>query len=104
MGTLSPAQRFGCRRGGHSVPGAAPWYRLSEVKIPKKRWRPDIRPARLSGLALLLFYVAKRGDMLHRTNSQATRLQQPVAPRKKYLQQVWLCPGRRQQDYGVTVL
>src|SRR5215213_4199470 len=41
---------------------------------------------------------------LHRTNSPATRLQQPVATRNKSSQQVWLYPGRRQQDHVVPLL
>ena|SRR5215211_7063445 len=104
MGTLSPAQRLVAGAVVTAYRRAAPWHRLSEVKIPKERGRPDIRPARLSGLALLLFCVAKRGDMLHRTNSPATRLQQPVAPRNKSSLQVWLYPDRRRQDPGVTLL
>src|SRR5215207_6883764 len=40
---------------------------------------------------------------LHRTNSPATGLQQPVAPRNKSSQQEWLYPGRKQQDHGVTL-
>src|SRR5215207_5837831 len=63
-----------------------------------------IRGSRKSSLVLCSAsgYTALTG--LHRTNSPATRLQQPVAPRNKSSQQVWLYPGRRQQDYGVTLL
>src|SRR5215217_1971610 len=41
---------------------------------------------------------------LHRTNSPAIQLQQPVAPRNKSSQHVCLCPSRRQQDHGVVLL
>jgi len=53
-------------------------------------------------LCSALVYTALAG--LHRTNSPVTRLQQPVAPRNKSPQQVWLYLGSRQQDPGATLL
>src|SRR5215204_6018650 len=82
-------------RRGETEQSGAP---LRKVRRPDhlrgvwKREAPSTSPVRLV-LCSELVYTALA--YLHRTNSPATQVQQPVATRNKYLQQVWLYLGRR---------
>jgi hypothetical protein len=61
------------------------------------------RESYLSEIVLCSALVYTDFAGLHRTNSPATRLQLPVTPSNKFLQQVWLYPATMQQDHRITL-